>query len=49
MGKQIFDVTKKILSIFVVIFFVVSVTFVAVLSLACDEGREFTNKIFFQK
>ena len=55
MGKQMFDRIKKmlsaekILSVFVVPFFVVSVTAVVVLSLAYNRGIKFAKDIFFQK
>jgi|GEM_PF-1671596 len=55
MGKQMFDRIKKILSIkkilcvFVVPFFVVSVTAVVVLLLAYDGGIKFAKNIFFHK
>jgi hypothetical protein len=40
---------KKILNVFVVPFFVVSITVVVVLSLACNMGIKFVNNIFVQK
>jgi hypothetical protein len=55
MGKQMYDRIKKILSVkmilnvFVVPFFVVSITAVVVLSLAYNMGIKFANNIFFQK
>ena len=44
-----FDIIKKILSIFAVLFFVVALISAAVLSLAFNIWIEFTNKQFFQK
>ncbi len=55
MGKQMFDrikkmlSVKKILSVFVVPFFVVLVTAVVVILLAYDRGIKFAKNIFFQK
>ena len=55
MENQIFDRIKKILSIknilniFVVPFFVASITAVVVISLAYNMGIKFANSIFFQK
>jgi uncharacterized membrane protein len=55
MGNKIFDrikkilTAKKMLSIFVVPFFVASITAVVVLSLAYNMGIKFANNIFFQK
>jgi len=49
MRKQMFDRLKKILSIFATLFFVVSMTARAVISLAYNVGIEFTNKRIFQK
>lgn len=40
---------KMILNIFVVPFFVASITFVVVLSLAYNMGIKFAKNIFFQK
>ncbi len=44
-----FDEIKKILSAFVIPFFVVSIAAVAVLSLAYNRGIKFANNTLFQK
>ncbi|MDQ1254876.1 MAG: hypothetical protein QG646_4146 [Euryarchaeota archaeon] len=44
-----FDKIKKILSVFVVPFFVVSITAVVILLMAYTIGIKFANNIFFQK
>ncbi len=44
-----FDRIKKILSIFVALFFVVSIIVAAAISLAYNTGIEFTNRRFSQK
>lgn len=55
MEKQMYDRIKKILSVkkivsfFVVPFFVASITAVVVLALAYNMGMKFANNIFFQK
>ena len=46
--KKIMSI-KKVLSIFVVPFFVASITVVVILLLAYDMGIKFANNMFFQK
>lgn len=55
MGNKIFDrikktlTAKKMLSIFVVPFFVASITAIVVISLAYNMGMKFASNLFFQK